>query len=121
LPVNSALEFAQGFALALRIRVGDRILPMPQESDRSHLFVVRVWSESSLPESATEESTMAGSTTSLTNAAGCPDDLPLEIRGRVQHALSGETRHFRDWPTLIEFLISQVAQLDAGGDESDAA
>ncbi len=84
---------------------------MPQESDRSHLFVVRVWSESSLPQSSMP----------VTDDASGSDDLPLEIRGRVQHALSGETRHFRDWPTLIEFLISQVAQMDAGGEDSDVA
>ena len=66
---------------------------MPQESDHSHLFVVRVWTEQTGEE-------------------------PLEHRGRVQHALSGETRHFRDWPTLVEFLVEQMAQWeedDIGG------
>ena len=27
-----------------------------------------------------------------------------EIRGTLKHVLTGETRHFRDWPTLIHNL-----------------
>jgi len=27
-----------------------------------------------------------------------------EWRGQVQHLLTGETRYFRDWPTLVTFL-----------------
>lgn len=82
---------------------------MVQESDRSHLFVVRVWTEPASSEPAMTES----------DTTGRSDDPPLEIRGRVQHALSGETRHFRDWSTLIEFLIIQLEQVDSSDGESD--
>ena len=37
----------------------------------------------------------------------CSEDLgngQREWRGQVQHVMSGETRYFRDWPTLIAFL-----------------
>jgi hypothetical protein len=27
-----------------------------------------------------------------------------EWRGRVQHVMSGETRYFRDWQTLLAFI-----------------
>jgi hypothetical protein len=43
---------------------------------RSHLFTVRLW----------------------------PEDLGegrSEWRGRVEHVLSGQTRYFRDWATLV--------------------
>ena len=63
---------------------------MSQESDHSHLFVVRVWTEHPADEHS--------------------EDEPSEYRGRVQHVLSGETRHFRDWPTLVEFLAGQMEQ-----------
>lgn len=48
-------------------------------SPRSHLFTVRLWLE----------------------------DLghgQSEWRGQVQHVLSGESRYFRDWPSLLAFL-----------------
>lgn len=45
----------------------------------SQLFVVRLW----------------------------PEDLgqgQTDWRGKIQHVNSGETRYFRDWPTLEEFV-----------------
>ena len=35
-----------------------------------------------------------------------------DIRGRVQHVLSGEVSYFGDWLTLQEFLVSQSAETD---------
>jgi hypothetical protein len=63
---------------------------MTREPDHSQLFIIRLWKEDT-PTSA------------------------LEYRGRVQHALSGEVRHFRDWATLIEFLVALFEQ----GEEAD--
>jgi hypothetical protein len=45
----------------------------------SHLFTVRVWREEL-------------------------EEGHFEWRGKVQHALSGETRYFRRWQDLIEFM-----------------
>ena len=45
----------------------------------SHLFTVRVWRE----ELSADR---------------------IEWRGKVQHVLSGETRYFRDWQTLLDFI-----------------
>jgi hypothetical protein len=55
----------------------DRASPDPH----SHLFTVRLWLEELV-------------------------DGQVEWRGNVQHVMSGELRYFRDWPTLIEFLIA---------------
>ncbi len=49
----------------------------------SHFFTVRVWIEK-LGDGRTEQ------------------------RGTVQHVLSGETRHFRDWEQLITFITEQM-------------
>jgi hypothetical protein len=49
----------------------------------SHLFTVRVW----------REELGAGR---------------VEWRGKVQHALSGEARYFREWAELITFLRESV-------------
>ena len=45
-----------------------------------------------------------------------------EWRGKVRHVPSGETRYFRDWPTLIAFLqgrgcapVGEAAPLPASG------
>lgn len=54
-----------------------------QAHHRSHLFTVRIW-----PEAVGEE---------------------IEWRGKVQHVTSGETRYFRDWPTLVAFLEEMLA------------
>ena len=32
-----------------------------------------------------------------------------EVRGKVQHVSSGEVRYFRDWPTLIAFLLALLS------------
>jgi hypothetical protein len=53
----------------------------------SHLFTVRVWREEL--------------------GAGC-----VEWRGKVQHALSGEARYFREWTELIAFVRDQVNVTD---------
>jgi hypothetical protein len=58
-----------------------------QSLPRSHLFTVRLWTEP------------------LGNGQ-------FERRGRVQHALSGERRYFRDWPSLVRYLERKLQQLD---------
>lgn len=35
-----------------------------------------------------------------------------EIRGKVQHVLTGETRYFRDWQTLRAFVTAELAEWD---------
>lgn len=54
---------------------------------RSHLFTVRLWIE---PVGADH----------------------TEVRGGVQHVLSGETRYFRTWPELSAFLEAKLAELE---------
>ena len=49
----------------------------------SHLFTVRVWREEL-------------------------GDGRVEWRGKVQHALSGEARYFRQWTDLIAFVREQA-------------
>jgi len=66
----------------------DRASPDPH----SQLFTVRLWLE----------------------ALG---DGQVEWRGNVQHVMSGELRYFRDWPTLIEFLIAM--QSDRGSESAE--
>jgi hypothetical protein len=59
--------------------------PIPHQSE---LFTVRMW----------------------------PEDLGegrVEWRGKVQHAISGETRYFRDWPVLLEFLAEVLTTEEA--------
>ena len=51
----------------------------PGEPYRSHLFTVRMWLEQ-LGRGGTE------------------------WRGKVQHVLTGQTRYFRDWQTLVQFI-----------------
>jgi hypothetical protein len=36
-------------------------------------------------------------------------DGQMEWRGKVQHVTSGEARYFRDWPTLIAFLLTLLS------------
>lgn len=62
----------------------------------SYLFTVRVWPEA-----------LGGGT--------------VEWRGRVQHVETGETRYFRQWQALVDFLVEVVARHhshagDPGGD-----
>ena len=54
---------------------------------QSHLFTVRIW----------REELGAGR---------------AEWRGKVQHALSGEARYFREWAELIAFVRGQVGDAD---------
>lgn len=69
----------------------DQENPIEQSSDgRSHLFMVRLWH-------------------------GSMEKDRIEIRGKVQHVLSGEVQYFRDWVVLEEFM---AAQMDAGEDDS---
>lgn len=59
-------------------------MPKPAAaSSRSQLFTVRLWREDL-------------------------GDGRSEWRGQVQHALSRETRYFRDWPTLTAFLAEEL-------------
>ena len=55
------------------------VRPPQAATDRSHLFLVRVW-----PDGA--------------------DSAGHEWYGRVQHVVSGEAHTFEDWATLIEWL-----------------
>ncbi len=59
---------------------------------RSQLFTVRLWRENL-------------------------GDGRSEWRGQVQHALSRETRYFRDWPTLVAFLVEQLEKHAAPTEE----
>ena len=60
---------------------------------QSHLFTVRLWLEDL-------------------------GDGRAEWRGQVQHVLSGETRYFRDWSTLIALLRAMLppAAADSAAD-----
>lgn len=53
----------------------------------SHLFTVRLWTES-----------LGGG--------------QREIRCKVQHVLSSETRYFHEWSALLDFLTAKVRQLE---------
>lgn len=55
-----------------------------QESSRTQLFTLRVWTE----------------------AVGADR---VEIRGTLTHALSGETYHFRNWERLTQLIESHIA------------
>lgn len=37
-------------------------------------------------------------------------DERTEMRGKVQHVLTGETRYFRDWQTLQAFVAAELAE-----------
>jgi hypothetical protein len=50
---------------------------------QSHLFTLRVWLEEL-------------------------GDGRAEWRGQLQHVLSGETRYFREWPTLLALLLAML-------------
>jgi len=58
-----------------------------QRHSNSHLFTVRLWREQ------------------------LGDDAS-EVRCQVRHVKSGETRHFRDWSQLTEYLRNKFDQLD---------
>lgn len=50
---------------------------------RSHLYMVRVWTEQI-------------------------DEERVEWRGKVQRVLNGETIYFRDWETMLAFLMDKA-------------
>lgn len=39
-------------------------------------------------------------------------DKRTEMRGKVQHVLTGETRYFRDWQTLHSFVTGNLGEWD---------
>jgi hypothetical protein len=57
---------------------------MPDGRGQSHLFTLRVWTE-----------TLGGG--------------QQEWRGKVHHIGSGETRYFRSWEALVAFLTDMAA------------
>jgi hypothetical protein len=40
-------------------------------------------------------------------------DGRTEWRGQVQHVISGEAHYFREWPTLIAWLVAMLAPMEA--------
>ncbi|MFL5804180.1 MAG: hypothetical protein ACJ8CR_20840 [Roseiflexaceae bacterium] len=64
-----------------------------RQPHHSHLFTVRLWIENL-------------------------GDGRTEWRGQVQHVLSGETRYFRDWSTLLALLRAMLppAEADSAAD-----
>ncbi len=56
----------------------------------SHLFTVRIWCE-------------------------VVDEGQVEWRGQVRHPLSGETRYFRSWSWLVEYLLAMLPAPEASG------
>lgn len=67
-------------------------MPTDPPTYRSYLFTVRVWSE----------------------AVGVGQ---REWRGKLQHVTSGETRYFRDWPTLIAHLTTLLVRIEGRGSD----
>ena len=63
-----------------------------QHPVKTHLFTVRLWQAET-------------------------DHGQSEIRGKVQHVLSGEVRYFGDWSTLQAFLVEQSAEMDNSASE----
>jgi hypothetical protein len=59
--------------------------PLPPR--RSQLFTVRLWREDL-------------------------GDGQEEWRGNVRHVMKDELCYFRDWPTLIDFLIAKLSDLE---------
>ena len=41
----------------------------------------------------------------------------LEIRGKVQHVLSGEVEYFQEWQALETFMATQVEKVTDGSAE----
>jgi hypothetical protein len=41
----------------------------------------------------------------------------VEWRGKVQHVLSGETRYFRDWQTVLAFVQETRTEASVNGRE----
>lgn len=59
-----------------------------QPHPRSHLFTVRLWAEDI-------------------------GDDQREWRGRVQYVPNGEAYYFRDWPTLVVYLLKMLHQAES--------
>jgi hypothetical protein len=68
-------------------------LPADRSLRRTHLFTLRLWVEPLAADHA-------------------------EIRGRVQHVLTGEALYFRTWPALLAFVEERLAELEAKHSES---
>jgi hypothetical protein len=58
-----------------------------QPQHQSQLFIVRLWIED-------------------------VGDGRAEWRGQVQHVISGEARYFREWPTLIAWLVAMLPPME---------
>ena len=54
---------------------------------RTHLFTVRLWVENTGSDS-------------------------VEVRGRVQHVLSGDVHYFRSWPELTSFFEQMLQEVE---------
>jgi hypothetical protein len=65
-----------------------------ERQPNSQLFTMRLWAE----------------------ALG---DGRTEWRGQVQHVISGETHYFREWPTLIAWVLAMLQNVEShpGADE----
>ncbi len=61
---------------------------LPSRRTESHLFTVRLW-------------------------PGPDPEAGSGWRGRVTHVLSGETRYFREWPALADFLNTVLVDAEA--------
>ena len=60
----------------------------PPSLSRSQLFTVRVWQED-------------------------VGEGRSEWRSQVRHVLSGETGYFRDWQSLVSFIVERIVLADA--------
>jgi hypothetical protein len=58
-----------------------------QPQHQSQLFTVRLWAEDL-------------------------GDGRMEWRGKVQHVVSGEVHYFREWPTLIAWLVAMLPAME---------
>jgi hypothetical protein len=67
----------------LRASAKEMPVEIGQPQRQSQLFTVRLWVENL-------------------------GDGRTEWRGQVQHVISGETRYFREWPTLIAWLVAML-------------
>ena len=69
------------------------ILSQEQQNPSSQLFTLRLWPEA-----------LGGGVN--------------EWRGQVRHVTSGETRYFRDWEVLVDFMQASLPEL--GREDSPA-
>ncbi len=68
-------------SLAYKLWTSEEMAMNDSERNRSHLFTVRLWQEQM-------------------------DNQQMEVRGKVRHVLSGETRYFRHMTGLTEWLAA---------------